>query len=192
MSEIKNYIKNFMWPDKSTNKYWRNITFPKWYKYVLLIILQIFIVFGLIIIFQILFPETIFITKFITYVLIFLIFIWILAIGTLIYILYSVMNNAIKDYKKSIGQNLSLYENGEITPANRKILNELIETKRNLIFTKGMVGILIMAFFIIILNENLQILLIGIPLIIFFLLIDILQYKKYLNIREKTVIQQTS
>jgi len=190
MSEIKNYIKNFMWYDKSPNKYWSNLTFPRWYKYFLLLILQIFIIFGLIIIFQILFPGTIFISKFIPSALIFLIFVLILAIGTLIYVFYQIMANAIKDYKKSVDQSLNLYENRKIPPITNKILNELIATKKSLIFIKGMFGILIMLFFIFIFNENLEILIIGIPLIIFFLSIDILQYKRYLNIKKKTVALQ--
>ena len=68
---FKNYIKNYIQYNKNTNPYWSNITIPGWYKYILLFILQIFIIFGLIILFQILFPRTIFISLFIPYALIF-------------------------------------------------------------------------------------------------------------------------
>ena len=97
------------------------------------------------------------------------------------------MNNAITDYIKSLDQDHNLNKNLKITENTSKIMNELIETKRNLIFTKGFLWIVIMTFFIFILNENLVIFTIGVPIIIFFLLVDILQYKKYLNIRKKSI-----
>ena len=97
------------------------------------------------------------------------------------------MNNAITDYRKSLDQDHNLNKNLKITENTSKIINELIETRRNLIFTKGLLWIVIMTFFIFTLNENLVIFTIGVPIIIFFLLVDILQYKKYLNIRKKSI-----
>ena len=185
MQKIRNYIKKFIIQQKTMYPSWYNITFPDWYKYLLISFFLMFIVFGLAILFQFIFRESNIIFFIGPYALIFSIFVIIAGGGTLIYIVYQVLKNEYEDYRTDKYTISKIRKGYKMGKQSKYFLNKLIVEKRKLIVSKIILEIWIILIFIFFLREYLDILIFGIPFFILIIYFDILKYKNYIKMKTK-------